>query len=408
MKKLAVIGRGTIGCVSALKLKLHFPEAEVQWHYDPSIKPQSVGEGTTLSLPHLLRQTMGFSPKEFDKVDGYVKTGIFKDGWAQDGSKFLHDFPSPTVALHFNAVKMQDYIFDRVKDHVTTLEHNVTADDVDADYIIDCSGRPKNFDKHFMSGFIPVNSVYVTQCFWDAPKFSHTLTIARPYGWVFGIPLQNRCSIGYMYNKEINTLEEVEEDVKAVFSDYGLTPSDTTNSFSFNNYYKKKNFSKRGCANGNASFFLEPLEAMTFGMGSSVLDGAMDYIAGTRSLESLNDEYTRLVANVERIIMMHYFAGSKYKTDFWDFAQERGEMCMSYSKYSKAFCDMVSNARPRPTFGNYPEDIFNSGQASQDFLELNQLWWSGSFCQNLDGLGIRSRLESVLGITSEEKLIAAE
>ncbi len=407
MKKLAVIGRGTVGCVSALKLKLHFPEAEVQWHYDPSIQPQSVGEGTTLILPSLLRETMGFGPRDFEKVDGYVKTGIFKDGWAQDGSKFLHDFPSPAVALHFNAVKMQDYIFERVKDHVTTLEHNVTADDVDADYIIDCSGRPKNFDDHFMSGFIPVNSVHVTQCFWDAPKFSHTLTIARPYGWVFGIPLQNRCSIGYMYNKDINTLEEVKDDVKAIFSDYGLTPSDTTNSFSFNNYYKKKNFNERGCTNGNASFFLEPLEAMTFGMASTVLDGAMDSICGIRSVDSLNNEYARLVANVERIIMMHYFAGSKYKTGFWDFAQERGEMCMSYSKYNRAFCDMVSNARSRPTFGNYPEDILDSGQASLDFLELNNLWWSGSFCQNLDGLGIRSRLEGVLGV-NQASSVAAE
>lgn len=406
MKKLAVIGRGTVGCVSALKLKLHFPEAEVQWHYDPSIKPQSVGEGTTLTLPRILNETLGFGPREFEKVDGYVKTGIFKDGWSQDGNKFTHDFPSPLVALHFNAVKMQDYIFERLKDHVKTFEQNVTSEDIDADYVIDCSGRPKDFENHSMSSYIPVNSVHVTQCFWDGPKFSHTLTIARPYGWVFGIPLQNRCSIGYMYNKDINTLDEVKEDVKAIFSDYGLTPSDTTNSFSFNNYYKNKNFNERGCANGNASFFLEPLEALTFGMAAVVLEGALDQIAGFRSPQDLNFEYARLISNAERIIMMHYFAGSKYTTDFWDFAQEKGEMCMSNSKHNKAFCDMVANAEPRPDFGNFPEHIFNSGEASQEFLELNRLWWSGSFCQNLDGLGIRSQLEKVIGVNQKSEKAA--
>ncbi len=89
MKKLAVIGRGTVGCVSALQLKLNFPDAEVQWHYDPSINPQSVGEGTTLILPKLLSDTINFSPRDYPKVDGYVKTGIFKDGWSSDGKKFF-------------------------------------------------------------------------------------------------------------------------------------------------------------------------------------------------------------------------------------------------------------------------------------------------------------------------------
>lgn len=406
MKKLAVIGRGTVGCVSALQLKLNFPDAEVQWHYDPSINPQSVGEGTTLILPKLLSDTINFSSKDYSKVDGYVKTGIFKDGWSSDGKSFLHDFPPPAVALHFNAVKMQDYIYGRLKDHVNIFEQNITPEDIDADYIIDCSGKPNNFKNHTMSGFIPVNSVHVTQCFWEAPKFSHTLTIARPYGWVFGIPLQNRCSIGYMYNSDINTLDEVKEDVKAIFRDYSLTPSNTTSSFAFKNYYKNKNFNERSCSNGNASFFLEPLEAMSFGMASSVLNGAMDYISGLRSLDNINSEYGRLISNVESIIMMHYFAGSKYKTDFWDFAKERGEACMNYAKYSEHFCDMVKTAKPARDFGTFPEDILYSGKASIDFMELNNLWWAGSFSQNLDGLGIRKKIESVLGINQTQDIAA--
>ena len=57
-----------------------------------------------------------------------------------------------------------------------------------------------------------------------------------------GIPLQNRCSIGYMYNNKINSLEEVKEDVKNIFEEFNLQPSETTNAFSFKNYYRNTNF----------------------------------------------------------------------------------------------------------------------------------------------------------------------
>ena len=122
MKKYAVIWRGTVGCMSALQMKLNFPDAKVEWHYDPTIKPQAVGEGTTLTLPHLLNKALGFSGKDFNLVDAYVKTGIFKRGWSATEEEFLHDFPTPSTAIHFNANKMQDYIYGRLKDHVDLFE----------------------------------------------------------------------------------------------------------------------------------------------------------------------------------------------------------------------------------------------------------------------------------------------
>lgn len=399
-KKLAVIGRGTVGCMAALQLRLHYPDSELDWYFDPSVKPQAVGEGTTLTLPQVLNRTINFSPKDYHHVDGYVKTGIFKDGWSKSGDSFLHDFPSPNVALHFNANKLQNYVFDRLKDHVNVNPNSVSADDIDADHIIDCSGRPKSFGAHHMSSYIPVNAVHVTQCYWDAPKFSHTLTIARPYGWVFGIPLQNRCSVGYMYNKDINTLEEVEEDVKAIFSDYGLEPSGDTNSFHFSNYYKKINHTDRISYNGNASFFLEPLEALTFGMANAFIVNTMNLLDKHLSVEQANYEYTTIVSNCERIIMLHYFAGSKYNTKFWDYARERGEACMAFSRHSDAFVDMVNEAPQLGPFGTYPMDIHGASPMTMEKAHLSNIWWNGSFSQNLDGLGIRSKLKDVLGITS--------
>lgn len=145
---------------------------------------------------------------------------------------------------------------------------------------------------------------------------------------------------------------------------------------------------------------------MSFGMANHVLDNAMNCIQGIMSTEQANMKYVGLIRNVERIIMLHYFAGSKYNTPFWDYARERGERCMETGKYDKAFCDMIQHAYPAGTFGRAPEVIVDSGKASMDFLHLSNLWWSPSFAQNLDGLGIRDRLEDVLGINSALEEVA--
>jgi hypothetical protein len=350
---------------------------------------------------------LGFSAKDFPLVDGYVKTGIFKRGWSTAKKEYLHAFPSPAVALHFNANKMQDYIHGRLKEHVDLFAQNTTPDNIDADYVIDCSGRPKDYSQHSQSSYIPVNAVHVNQCYWDAPKFSHTLTIARPYGWVFGIPLQNRCSVGYLYNSDINTLEEVKEDLKEIFSDFGLTPSEETNSFGFNNYSKNRNFTNRVASNGNSSFFLEPLEATSFQAANTITVSAMNYLNGHSSVEENNSRYRKMIANVERIIMLHYFAGSKYNTPFWDYAQERGQRCMEEARLDPAFCQMIKYAYPASTFGGFPEVVMDSGHASEDFSNLSSLWWSGAFSQNIDGLGIRNSLEELFGLKADSIISGA-
>jgi hypothetical protein len=90
------------------------------------------------------------------------------------------------------------------------------------------------------------------------------------YGWVFGIPLQNRISIGYLYNSDINSIEDIKKDIQNVFDEYHLTPSEKTQNFSFNSFYRKNNFSSKVIYNGNASFFLEPLEATSTGLSTYI------------------------------------------------------------------------------------------------------------------------------------------
>jgi hypothetical protein len=381
-KKIAIVGKGTAGCF-ALTHFIRWTDAEIDFYYDPKINPQAVGEGSTLAFPTSLYNNIAFQHDDLKYLDGTVKTGIKKTGWSTTGKDFIHGFPPPYVGYHFNAVKFQNFIFDNYKNKINIIEKHVAHDDIDADFIMDCSGKPTDYSDFVMSEYIPVNSVYVTQCFWDHARFNHTLTLARPYGWVFGIPLNNRCSIGYMYNNNINTLEEVKEDVKNIFEEYNLIPSDTTNSFSFKNYYRKKNHTNRVSYNGNASFFLEPLEATSIGVMDQIQRASYDIWYGNFDPEILNKRYDNHISRVESMIMLHYLSGSKFKSKFWDFAQERGERrirkSLSEDSYFRSFVEASKN----------------------DFKDLRTdkecgSWAAFSYKQNLNGLDLYDKIDTLL------------
>ena len=76
---------------------------------------------------------------------------------------------TPNVAIHFNALKLQDFIEQKIKENypnVKIIQGNKDTHNNDSDYILDCSGKPKSYEHYNLTEYIPVNSVYVTQCFW--------------------------------------------------------------------------------------------------------------------------------------------------------------------------------------------------------------------------------------------------
>ena len=392
-RRIAVIGKGTAGSQSLIYFANKISDnTEIDWYFDPDKPPVAVGEGSALEFPINLYVSMGFSHLDLKNIDGTFKAGIEKTGWGK-GDYFFHDFPPPSLSYHFNANKLQDYIYDKFKSHpnITIHKKNVNSKDVDADFVMDCSGKPESYEDFYESRFIPVNSVHVTQCYWDGPKFQHSLNIARPYGWVFGIPLQNRCSIGYLYNNKINTLEDIKEDVKEVFKQYNLTPSDHTNSFSFNNYWRKCNQSGgpsysnasagRIVYNGNTSFFLEPLEATSFSVMNLIYQTAERMWANQMDGSEVEDQYQKFMRETETMIMMHYYSGSQWDTDFWKMAQEKAEFCMHEALTSdNLFKGMLDGARQMHHFGDAATHHMNNVKYGP--------WWIGAFYQNMKGLNI--------------------
>lgn len=377
-KKVAIIGQGTAGAFSITHY-IRWTDWNIDWYFDSNKPTQAVGEGSNLVFPQSLYENVGFTYIDLDKLDGSFKLGIDKQNWGT--SDYTHTFAPPHIACHFNAKKFQKYVYDNVQnvDRIRIIDKNIiNPHDVDADYVLDCSGKPDDLSLFETNLAIPVNSVHVTQCYWDRIEFQKTLTIARPYGWVFGIPLKNRCSIGYLYNNKINSLEEVKEDVKEIFSAYNLNPSTDTNTFEFGNYYRKKNFDNRVVYNGNASFFLEPLEATSIHFMQTVQQLSLNHWWGDTSIDC-EAEYKKQLSQVETMIMLHYYAGSKFDTKFWNYAQEKAtahiENALINDHDFKLILKCALNNQPTREYGT---------------------WGIHSFKENLKGLGLTDHIQDLL------------
>jgi hypothetical protein len=386
-RKIAVVGKGTAGSQAVSHYVRHASDMEIVWYFDPSKPTQSVGEGSTIQLSKSLFTNLAFNHEDLLNVNGTFKTGIYKENWGSSGEPFFHHFLGGGVGYHFSAVELQDYIHKAVSKKVKIVEQEIDYKNIDADFILNASGKPDNLDDFHVSDYIPVNAAYITQCEWERPEFQYTLTIAGKHGWIFGIPLQNRCSIGYLYNKDISSEDEVREDVQQIFEKYNLKPTNKTSSLSFNNYYRKNNFEDNIVHNGNASFFLEPLEATSIGTMDFIHRSALDLWRGAINSNEANNSFHSLMNETEFMIMLHYAAGSVFKTSFWEYAQERGIKKIESMAGDKKLSSIYQELRE-------VRDVRDVRFYSKKLPEYGQ-WWAGSYIENLNGLNLFDTMDKV-------------
>tara|TARA_R110002124_G_scaffold279247_1_gene451650 strand:+ start:443 stop:1471 length:1029 start_codon:yes stop_codon:yes gene_type:complete len=302
----------------------------IDWYYSSETSPQSVGEGTTPSFPETLVESgVIIGNHQLDILDARPKMGIEYQNWG--GADYVHPFKLGTNGLHFNASKFQDFIFTKHTNNtdVTLIDRHVSHADIDSDVIFDCTGKPASLEDYDIPEYIPVNAVHIQQCSWNSgPKYLYTKTIARPWGWVFVIPLTTRCSVGYLYNKDIVSLEAVKQDIQEVIHDLDVTATSNTNSFHFDNYVRKRLYEDRVIYAGNSGFFLEPMEATTLDGVNRVVSAVEHKLHNDGCNGDYNAHAKEFFREAERFIMLHYAAGSKWKNQFWDFAQERGRRAL--------------------------------------------------------------------------------
>jgi len=324
--KIVVVGAGNAGCFAALHYgeftKYKWPwlteSVEVELIHNPDILPEKVGQATFQEAPNFLYRSIGFDWYN-NKSHSTPKTGILYEGWGKANEKWFHSFPAGEVAMHFCPSEMQKNILNSGVFKVT--EGDIHPQDVDADYVFDCRGKPTDFTDYDKLEN-PINAVILGKPNWDISAL-WTRCIATPDGWTFVIPTHRdspsfQGSVGYLYNQDITSKEDAEKNFLDMFD------VDISGHFSFNNYIAKNPIiDDRIFLNGNRLFFLEPLEATALQSYMKVNRYIFDFIFHKNiTSELLKSKIHLLIEQIQNFVLWHYHFGSQYDTPFWEYAKK--------------------------------------------------------------------------------------
>ena len=356
LRKIAVIGRGTAGSLAAASVTRLHPDADHELHhiYDSRIPVIGVGEGSWPSLVQEVQQLTGLPHETVQqRLKGTRKYGVAFEGWGRRGRDFTHYFTPQQVsyAYHLSADLLADMLHESSRArHIDAKVLDIARVDGGArvefegraperyDLVFDARGFPRELDtdEHIDISFIPTNTAVIRRCpaiveEAAGPVLQHTYTraVARPHGWIFVIPLAVHTSYGYIFNRDVTGLDEVESDFDAFLETDGVPEFEQRAVLRFPNFVHRRIYDGAVARIGNAAAFMEPLEATAI-VSAQIQIGMVLKTRLGRSVEHLDRDAPAvnrfLVKNVLRyglFVGWHYSCGSRYDSPFWRFARDR-------------------------------------------------------------------------------------
>ncbi len=356
LKRVAVVGRGTAGSLAAANIARFLPENEHEIHhiYDSRIPTIGVGEGSWPSLVQELKQLTNLPHEEIQqRLKGTRKYGVAFEGWGRRKRDFTHFFTPQQVsyAYHLSADLLADLLLENTPtQHIDANVVGITSEEDGAsvefedrsaetyDLVFDARGFPRglNADQHIDISFIPTNTAVIRRCptiFAEQDRLitEHTYTraIARPHGWVFVIPLTAHTSYGYIFNRDVSSLEAVESDFDELLESEAVSEFEQRAVLQFPNFVHRQLYDGVVARVGNAAAFMEPLEATAI-VSAQLQIGMVLHMRLNRSIEHLKRDAPMvnrfLINTVLRyglFVGWHYACGSQYDSEFWNFARDK-------------------------------------------------------------------------------------
>ena len=355
LRRIAVVGRGTAGSIAAASVTRLHPDRDHELHhiYDSRIPVIGVGEGSWPSLVQELQRLTQLSHETIQqRLKGTRKYGVSFEGWGLRNRHFTHFFTPVQVsyAYHLSADLLADLL------HESTRAVHIDAKVLDIkrveggaqvefegraperyDLVFDARGFPRELrsDRHIDISFIPTNTALIRRCppimreEGSGPVLQHTYTraVARPHGWIFVIPLTVHTSYGYIFNRDVSGLSEVEADFDEFLEADGVTEFEPRAVIPFPNFIHRRLYDGAVARVGNAAFFMEPLEATAI-VSAQLQIGMILHMRLNRSVKHLEHDAPVvnrfLVSNMlcyGLFVGWHYSCGSGYDSEFWRYAR---------------------------------------------------------------------------------------
>ena len=273
----------------------------------------------------------------------------------QTGFETVDDFDSP-YGYHFdgnliskfflskcNATK---FIYDDVVDvtyhddgHINELITK-TGLKVETDFVIDCSGFYRVFQQKHDLKLTKIKSTLMNRAMpflvpikEDEEIDVFTTAKAMQYGWMWKIPVGNRYGMGYVYNKDLISDDDVLAEAETKLN----RKIDPIKFIDWEPAISEKIWHKNVLMLGLSANFIEPLEATSIhGTISSflnflthttkIIDGKITIPKECFKNEILQNNYNgvinRLNRSYESFIQQHYL-NPKYKTEFWNWYADK-------------------------------------------------------------------------------------
>ena len=335
--KIAIVGAGNGGLIVALHLlrEYYSSDVEIEIYYDPSVPAERVGQGSLPNFTGIASEVLDINWYD-NPIDATIKSGILYENWGKKKEKFFHPFPMDFMAVHYSPEKLREYMID--KKVCKFIEQNVEdCNDIDADYVFDCRGTPKDLS-YYNTIKNPLNSVVLGQSDEVDLNQNWTRAVATIDGWTFVIPNKDHTSYGYLYNNNITSDFDAR---KSMHMSFGVLPETTLN---FDNYIAKKPIQNdKVILNGNRLLFIEPLEASAVECYLRWTSLVCQWIFDNRSKTSVLKEFFFDMGEHENFVLWHYANGSKWDTDFWQHA-----MTMSRNHtYDERFFKFIETAQSK-------------------------------------------------------------
>jgi len=357
LRKIAVVGRGTAGSLAAAAVTRLHPggDHELDHIYDSRIPVIGVGEGSWPSLVEHLQELTDLPHETVQRrLKGTRKYGVAFEGWGRRNRDFTHYFTPQQVsyAYHLSADLMADLLHESTRArHVDAKVLRINRVDGGAevefegraperyDLVFDARGFPGEIDpaRHIHVSFVPTDTAVIRRCpaiisdGRDGPVLQHTYTraVARPYGWIFVIPLVAHTSYGYIFNRDVSRLAEVEADFDTFLKADGVPEFEQRAVIPFPNFVHREIYDGAVARIGNRAAFMEPLEATAI-VSAQFQIGMVLQTRLNRPAEHLERDAPVvnrfLVDNMLRyglFVGWHYSCGSRYDTPFWRYARDR-------------------------------------------------------------------------------------
>ena len=356
LRKVAVVGRGTAGSLAAASITRLHPGDDYELHhiYDSRIPVIGVGEGSWPALVEHLQQLTELPNDDVQQhLRGTRKYGVAFEGWGRCARDFTHFFSPKDVAYayHLSADYLAELLYENTRaQHIDAKVLDIARIEGGAevtfegrgperyDLVFDARGFPRELNPghHIDISFIPTNTACIRRCpaLFDAkrdgPVLQHTYTraVARPHGWVFVIPLTVHTSYGYIFNRDLSELDEVQADFDAFLESDGVSEFEPRSVIPFPNFVNRRIYDGAIARIGNAAAFMEPLEATAI-VSAQIQIGMILHMRLNRPAEYADGDaeaVNRFLVNnmlcYGLFVGWHYSCGSKFDSPFWRHARE--------------------------------------------------------------------------------------